>query len=84
MAEIDAGHVKRSIWLSNNATETKWAQGLLRTCETACFPARRIKFLDSNGDEKLSPLQGQMILGIGEIDAVAFKLQFGDIGVVWP
>ena len=43
LAEIEAGTVVQAVWLSNNATETKWGQRLLINAKSICFPARRIK-----------------------------------------
>lgn len=82
LAEMEADHVDEALWLSNNATETKWAQGLLRVADALCFPAGRVRFLDSLGDEKLSPLQGQMVLYFGA-NVAEFTAAFSSIGVVW-
>ena len=79
VAELGAGTVENAVWLSNNATETKWAQGLLRVADAVCFPAGRVKFLDTLGEERLTPLQGQMILGFG-VDCGVFQQTFGGIG----
>ena len=67
LTELDAGTVRAAVWLSNNATETKWAAGLLRAAEFVCFPTGRVRFLDSDMVERLAPLQGQMILGFGDV-----------------
>ena len=67
LAELDVETVRAAVWLSNNATETKWAAGLLATAEFACFPTGRVRFLDSDMVERLAPLQGQMILGFGDV-----------------
>ena len=73
--------VEQAIILVNNATETKWGQALLERADAVCFPSGRIKFLDSEGNPKLSPLQGQMVVGIG-IEVESFRREFQNIGAV--
>lgn len=50
------------ITLTNNATETRWFQRLARASDAICFPARRIKYLDTTLKEAHTPLQGQAIM----------------------
>lgn len=64
--EYKANNVKAAIVLVNNATETKWAQALMSVCSAICYPASRIKFLDTQGKPKGAPLQGQMIFYMGD------------------
>lgn len=79
--ELEFGTVTQAIWLSNNATETGWAQALLRYRVAICFPAKRIRFLDETLKATNSPLQGQMIIGFGDLLNVSnFRLHFGKIG----
>lgn len=73
--------VEQAIILVNNATETKWGQALLQRADAVCFPSGRIRFLDSEGNPKLSPLQGQMIVGIG-VEVDSFRREFQSVGVV--
>ena len=73
--------VEQAIILVNNATETKWGQALLERADAVCFPSGRIQFLDSEGIPKQSPLQGQMIIGIG-IEVESFLREFQNIGAV--
>ena len=73
--------VEQAIILVNNATETKWGQALLERADAVCFPSGRIQFLDSEGRPKQSPLQGQMIVGIG-IEVGSFRREFQNIGAV--
>ena len=73
--------VEQAIILVNNATETKWGQALLERADSVCFPSGRIQFLDSEGIPKQSPLQGQMIIGIG-VEVESFRREFQNIGAV--
>ena len=76
--------VDEAIILVNNATETKWGQALLERADVVCFPSGRIQYLDSpEGRPKGSPLQGQMIIGIGvAIEGESFRREFQNIGAV--
>jgi hypothetical protein len=44
-----AGEIEQSCALTNNATETRWAQNAMRACAAICFPSGRVRFVDSNG-----------------------------------
>lgn len=82
--EMDRGGVKQAIWLSNNGTETKWAQKLLAAASAVCFPSTRIKFLSPRTlqpREGGGALQGQMIIGLN-VDADLFTEAYNDLGVV--
>ena len=72
--------VTQACVLVNNATETQWAQALLKRAAAACFPASRVRFLDPEGNPG-APLQGQMVVGIG-VDSAAFKSAFESFGTV--
>ena len=81
LKEINTGNVKQAIWLSNNTTDTRHGQMLLSVAQTVCF-TKRIKFFDP--DTMLpnnSPLQGQMIIGLGGVDIQKFRKHFNDIGL---
>ena len=54
-----------AIVLVNNATETKWGNTLINMSDVVCFIKGRIRFISIDGEEKNSPLQGQMICYIG-------------------
>jgi ParB family chromosome partitioning protein len=72
--------VTQAIVLVNNATETAWAQPLLRRASAVCFPSSRIRFL-SPDDKVGSPLQGQMIVYIGD-RVTEFRDNFAAFGAV--
>jgi hypothetical protein len=46
-----------------------------------CFPASRIKFIDKEGRASGAPLQGQMIVYLGDAPA-AFRANFSQFGIV--
>lgn len=82
LSEISIGRVSQALWLSNNATETVWGQKLLRHSEGVCFPYKRVKFLDMNLEAVGAPLQGQMIIALGNITSRRFRTAFDHIGMV--
>ena len=71
--------VEQAVVLVNNATETDWGQTLLAASHAVCFPEKRIRFLSPDG-ERGSPLQGQMICGLGT-KASEFIKEFDAFGV---
>lgn len=80
VTEFGAGRVAEAIVLVNNATETRWFQGMARRAAAVCFPASRVRFLDPEGNTG-QPLQGQAILYFGPNDD-AFQDAFAGFGVV--
>lgn len=80
-SQIGTGYCKQFTGLTNNGTETKAGQQLLRLSFAACFPAKRISFLDEKGAEANKPLQGQIIWYRGP-STERFKEQFNDVGEV--
>jgi ParB family chromosome partitioning protein len=60
-SEVYAEHVSQFVTLTNNATETQWAQRLISIANAICFPSSRVKFLDEQLNPVNAPLQGQMI-----------------------
>lgn len=75
------GDVEEAIVLVNNATETTWFQQMANVCKGICFPRRRVKFIDVDGNPSGAPLQGQAILYMGSnIDE--FANVFGKFGFV--
>lgn len=75
----ESGSVTEAIVLVNNATDTKWFQKAAALAKAICFPAGRIKFLDSEGNPKGAPLQGQAVLYMGGNVSV-FVAQFSAFG----
>lgn len=64
-AEYADGAVSQACVLVNNATETQWFQGLLAVSIAVCFLHGRVKYLDTEGKPRGTPLQGQAILYLG-------------------
>lgn len=77
---IEAGSVSQAIVLVNNATETAWFQGMAAHASAICFPAKRVKFLDPEGNEG-APLQGQACIYFGD-NAERFAATFSEFGFV--
>ena len=73
--------IEQAIVLVNNGTETAWGQILLTACSAVCFPASRIKFIDKSGNPSGTPLQGQMIVYLGE-HGHEFMDEFSQFGAV--
>ncbi|MBN2291803.1 MAG: DUF3102 domain-containing protein [Pirellulales bacterium] len=80
ITELDDGNVTSACVLVNNATETRWFQGLCHEAEAVCFPMSRVKFWHPNGKTS-APLQGQAILCFGD-GAFKFSEVFRHLGVV--
>lgn len=80
--ELASGNITQATVLVDNATETQWADSLLRKCDAVCFLTKRIKFLDETGKPKNTPLQGQMVLYFG-YNSTNFSLNFQDLGTVF-
>lgn len=75
----DAG--AEAIVLVNNATETAWFQRMLQSASALCFPEKRVRFLDPDGNPGGSPLQGQALLYFGS-NVSAFTGKFSEFGGV--
>ena len=68
--------------LTNNATETRWGQQLLRMSHAVCFLAKRVKFLTPDVTVKQTGLQGQMVCYLGN-NVSAFTTQFAPYRTVF-
>lgn len=75
------GDINQAIVLVNNATETAWFQIMSAECSAICFPEKRIKFIDTDGNSTGAPLQGQAILYFGS-RFVEFNDIFSSHGMV--
>jgi ParB family chromosome partitioning protein len=80
---IQDGGVRQAVLLTNNATESKWFQEALKVCTAICFPAHRVRFLDSEGNPSKLPLQGQSMLYFGD-RATEFVKAFEQFGFCVP
>lgn len=78
-SEYTAGNVQEAIVLVNNATETKWFQGIAHRARAICFPQSRIRFWYP-GKTEAAPLQGQAFLYLGS-DPIAFVDTFSKFGL---
>lgn len=75
------GEIKQACILVNNATETTWFQRMLEQATAACLIRSRVKFLDMDGNPSGAPLQGQVVLYMGD-RAMAFHKAFSALGCV--
>ena len=78
--QVDLGYTQSYIVLTNNATETKWGQKLIKMSDSICFPSYRIRFLRPEG-KKGSPLQAQMFCYRG-LSKDSFRQEFIKYGVI--
>ena len=77
---VGSEFVTDAVVLVNNGTETKWGQVLLSACSAVCFPTGRIRFVDPEGNLGNAPLQGQMIVYLGE-KKEEFCREFSGFGI---
>ena len=78
MVESISGDVTAAIVLVNNATETGWFYMMADKASAVCFPERRIRFLDPEGNPG-APLQGQAFLYFGD-SSTEFCERFSEFG----
>jgi len=78
---LELSAINQAIVLINNATETKWFQGIAELSSSICFPSSRIKFIDKQGNRCGAPLQGQALLYFGD-NRVLFKRNFSKFGLI--
>lgn len=60
------GNINQAVVMVNNATETQWFNTIIDVASAVVFPKSRIKFIDVNGKEGNTPLQGQCFIYIGD------------------
>ena len=72
--------IKQGCVLINNITETRFAQRLMEISSAICFPAGRVRFLDTNFENAGAPLQGQMVIYCGN-NTDSFVKEFSCLGI---
>jgi hypothetical protein len=72
-------NINQACILTNNGTDTRWGQTLIKHASAVCFIAGRIKFIDKHGYPSGAPLQGQMVCSLG-LDAETFVKEFSKHG----
>lgn len=77
-----AGEIAAACVLTNNATETRWLQGLLSKASAVCFIRGRLKYLNAKGVPENTPLQGQCVTYLGP-DPGKFMEAFAEMGECW-
>lgn len=78
--KLETESFEQAIALVNNATETKWGQKLLRLSSVVCFHTGRVRFIDPDGVMGDAPLQGQIIVYIGN-ERKKFADEFSQYGI---
>ncbi len=79
--KILSGEISQACVLVNNATETRWFQGMLIECAAICFIEGRVKYLAEDGKSKNTPLQGQAVIYFGD-SVEQFNDVFSEFGKV--
>ena len=80
-SKFKSGEIQQACVLVNNATETEWFQRIMKLCTAICFIKGRVKFLNTNGEASGAPLQGQVIIYLGE-NRSGFADKFSHIGKI--
>jgi hypothetical protein len=76
----DEGQVEAAILLANNSAETAWYKRAKSAANAICFPDRRLKFRDRDGNDSKT-YSGQVLFYYGP-DPAAFEREFGEIGSI--
>jgi ParB family chromosome partitioning protein len=79
LAEYTAGNITAAIILTNNATDTTWAQKLL--AYPVCFHRGRVRFWQPGKPGNSGARQGQIITYLGQA-VQAFSTTFSALGTV--
>lgn len=79
LAEYTAGNITAAIVLTNNATDTTWAQKLLQY--PVCFHRGRVRFWQPGKPGNSGARQGQIITYLGQ-QTQLFSAVFSALGVV--
>lgn len=74
--------INQACALVNNATETNWFLEMGLYASALCLLARRVKFIDVHGNATGAPLQGQVIIYLGNAVERFFN-RFCGLGSVW-
>jgi len=80
-AEHECASVPQAIYLTNNATDTKWWHQAARAARAICFTEGRVSVYNSAGESK-SPPYGHTFFYFGE-NCEAFETEFTPIGIIW-
>jgi phage N-6-adenine-methyltransferase len=78
IAELEAGHTKSAILLTNNSTDTEWFDKAIGACASICFDQTRIQFHHPSEDD-VNPTQGQAFCYFGP-DVKRFEEVFCTVG----
>lgn len=81
ISQVECQNTTQACVLVNNFTDTQAGQTLISLADAVCFVAKRIKFIDKDGNESGAPLQGQMICYFGDNVSV-FSDEFSVCGTV--
>ena len=79
LKEYSAGNITQAIVLTNNSSDTRWFQSLLRD-HMVCFPAGRLDFWRVD-QQTFAARQGQAFFYLG-VNGSAFHAAFDGLGVI--
>ncbi|MGL5015251.1 MAG: DNA N-6-adenine-methyltransferase [Bacteroidales bacterium] len=78
----EEGHVTSAIVVTNNGTDTKWAQRMFDSCSAICLVKGRIGFLDETWTPVNNNNKGQIFTYFGN-DPHRFQVEFSKYGQVF-
>jgi len=81
LAEYEAGHISEAVILTNNATEVRWFQALLKKADALCLTNHRIGFWNTDGKAISNNTRGQAFFYLGT-HRERFAKEFTQFGVV--